>query len=73
MDNSKSAGSVSSRITGARRQPPIQLDERTTGSYPLLLIIPRITDVLVDNAVSVKVRQVTYVTVPCPVMPCQPY
>lgn len=64
---------VSGWITGAWRQPSVQLDERFAGSSALLFIIPRVTYVLVDNAVSVEVWQVTYVTIPSPVMPCQPY
>jgi len=73
MDDGKSAGGIGGRIAGAWRQPPVQLGERFAGSFALLFIIPRVTYMLMDYAVSVEVWQVTNVTIPSPIMPSQPY
>jgi len=73
MDDSEAARGVGSRIAGAGRQPSLQFGQRRAGSSALPHIIPRVTNVLVHDAVSIQVRRITHVAIPSPVMPCQPY
>ncbi len=71
MDDDEASVGVSGRIAGARREPTVQLGERRPGSLALLVVLPRVADVLVDDAVGVEVRSVADPSVPPTVMPGQ--
>lgn len=71
MGDDKSSLGVGGRIPRARREPSVQLGQSPTRKTALLVIVPRVAYVLVNNAVGVEVRRVADTAIPTAVMPSQ--
>ena len=69
MDDDESALSVSSGIPRARREPTIQVSESDARGFEFFLVITRVSDMFVNDAVGIQVRRVADPTVPTTVMP----
>ena len=53
MDDDESAFTVSSGVSRARREPTIQVSESYARKFPLYCVITRVSDVLVNDAMSI--------------------
>ena len=71
MEDNESAVAVSGGVPGAGREPTIQVGKSYARRLAFDFVITRVANVLVNNAVGVQVRCVTYPTVPTTIMPCQ--